>query len=833
MKRIFYFLARAICVIALCIPTIGNAQSEIFTTSGTFTVPEGVTSITVEAWGGGGCGSTISDNLAGGGGGGGAYARKVVAVTPLATYTVTVGQGSISGSESGGDSWFIDTATIVAKGGASASDNSATAAVGGQASLSIGDVTFDGGNGADGTGSIAGGGGSSAGSTATGNAATGATGGLAPSEGGIGGDGRIDTSGPGINGGFPGGGGGGAYRVDGGIAVGGTGGNGLVRLTWIGAEINVFGNDTAINNGDTTTSVDNWTEFEATSINLQSSRTFQIESSGTASLSLTISTITISGDNASDFTLTSSPTPSINPGASSFFTVSFSPSEVGLRTAVISIPNNDDDENPFTFAISGMGMAEDGDGDGFSADIDCDDTNPDVWQNLEFYVDADGDGYGTGELTLACAGDPGTAPVGFSLTADDCDDTAATTNPGAVEIDFNGMDDNCDGTIDEGSQLLSQVLPSQCGQTFQSINALVGAVSFGGGVDGYRFRCTNNTTMTTEDIDSNVPHFNMTSLASYDYSTTYTISVMLRRNGIWLNYFGPSCEVSTPAILGPGGSASIVPAQCGSTVTSLSTLVATNSLLGVTGYRFQITNMTDPSAPNQVQTYENNHHWFSISNLDTFTYGTTYAVEVAVKTNGDFTNFGSTCTISTPNVPGIVNPGIATSTGTFFYTQSKGHVTSYRFELTNTTDMTVNVIDRPVHYFSFTQVPGFMPGTQYSVRVALMTTGIWSPYGPTQLVTAPGAAKVIVKDTEPTVGPFEVVGYPNPFNDRFSLELDAAENTNIQIKAYDMMGRLLEDRDISSEALETQSFGAEYPSGVYNVIVSEGDNVKTLRMVKR
>ena len=59
-----------------------------FNTSGTFTVPAGVTSITVEAWGGGGRGGTRTSghNVALAGGGGGAYSRStltVIQATPI------------------------------------------------------------------------------------------------------------------------------------------------------------------------------------------------------------------------------------------------------------------------------------------------------------------------------------------------------------------------------------------------------------------------------------------------------------------------------------------------------------------------------------------------------------------------------------------------------------------------------------------------------------------------------------------------------------------------------------------------------------------------------
>jgi hypothetical protein len=48
-----------------------------------------------------------------------------------------------------------------------------------------------------------------------------------------------------------------------------------------------------------------------------------------------------------------------------------------------------------------------------------------------------------------------------------------------------------------------------------------------------------------------------------------------------------------------------------------------------------------------------------------------------------------------------------------------------------------------------------------------------------------------------------------------------------------MIGRELEARKATVSELSTQELGNNYPSGVYNIIVSQGDQVKTLRMIKR
>jgi hypothetical protein len=48
-----------------------------------------------------------------------------------------------------------------------------------------------------------------------------------------------------------------------------------------------------------------------------------------------------------------------------------------------------------------------------------------------------------------------------------------------------------------------------------------------------------------------------------------------------------------------------------------------------------------------------------------------------------------------------------------------------------------------------------------------------------------------------------------------------------------MVGRLIEQHTAQVNELETMTIGDRYPSGVYNVVVTQGEDVKTLRVVKR
>jgi hypothetical protein len=390
MKKITFINKKALLTISVLFSVFYTfSQTQTFTSSSTFTAPAGVTSIVVEAWGGGGRGGRLTTAGVAGGGGGGGYARRAITVTPGNNYTVTVGAGS-STTAAGGDSWFASTGTILAKGGSSVADNSTSAANGG--SVGTGDVTYNGGKGAPGVSAsyaiYGGGGGSSACSRSVGTEAQNNNGAIAPYFGGNGGNGRTMSSGSGSPGIAPGGGGGGAYSTTSGTQNGGNGADGMVRISWTPI-ISVFGNNKIIPAGSITTSISNNTLFGITYMNTPVIRTFSISNSGSSNLLLTGSPrVTISG--SSEFIITAANQPATSSLANSVtttFKVTFNPTSPGLKTAIVSILNNDPGagKNPFTFRVQGEGKIEfnDTDGDGVFDYYDLDDDNDGIPDSIE------------------------------------------------------------------------------------------------------------------------------------------------------------------------------------------------------------------------------------------------------------------------------------------------------------------------------------------------------------------------------------------------------------------------------------------------------------------
>jgi hypothetical protein len=125
-----------------------------------------------------------------------------------------------------------------------------------------------------------------------------------------------------------------------------------------GPEMNVQGNSVNIADGDITPSTADYTDFGSTGVGVPVVYAFVIQNTGAGALNLTGSSpyVTISGTNAADFAVTVIPvTPIAATSGSTTFEITFTPSAAGVRTATLSIANNDNTENPYDFSIQGTG----------------------------------------------------------------------------------------------------------------------------------------------------------------------------------------------------------------------------------------------------------------------------------------------------------------------------------------------------------------------------------------------------------------------------------------------------------------------------------------------
>lgn len=121
-------------------------------------------------------------------------------------------------------------------------------------------------------------------------------------------------------------------------------------------EMDVQGNSISIADGDNSPDTGDNTDFGSADVTSGTvSRSFTLHNTGGSDLHLTgTPKVQISG---ADFTVTLQPSSPVPTGNFTIFAIQFNPSGLGLRTATVSIDNDDSDENPYNFAIQGTGTA--------------------------------------------------------------------------------------------------------------------------------------------------------------------------------------------------------------------------------------------------------------------------------------------------------------------------------------------------------------------------------------------------------------------------------------------------------------------------------------------
>jgi len=81
------------------------------------------------------------------------------------------------------------------------------------------------------------------------------------------------------------------------------------------------------------------------------------------------------------------------------------------------------------------------------------------------------------------------------------------------------------------------------------------------------------------------------------------------------------------------------------------------------------------------------------------------------------------------------------------------------------------------------------------------------------------SARTVVSEVVTTpVVVFSVMAHPSPFTENFTLNVTTPSEDKVQVMVYDMIGKLVDQREVSASDAVTLEIGDRFPSGVYNVI---------------
>ena len=341
------------------------------------------------------------------------------------------------------------------------------------------------------------------------------------------------------------------------------------------------------------------------------------------------------------------------------------------------------------------------------------------------------------------------------------------------------------------------------------------------GADRYRFEVSvNGQIQSVSERGTNVLFLN-TITGGVKYSTTYHIRVALRVGGTWSEY-GQSCTVTTPHLY-----SRIRSEHCGTT------LVATNSTLYAIArsqaqrYRYEV------SEGGNVQTFESSSSSFNLTQSGSIKFNTAYTVRVALRYDNQWAPYGESCVVTTPLQTTRVRDELCGKTlssinsNVTAYTRAGANAYSFEVSLEG---LVLGTVQTSQNYIRLTQISGIEYNKSYSVRVRCRYSSVWSEYGSVCLVNTPSVAPKGSFDSSEEI---DTRLYPNPYNESFKVAFSSDDESKVQVLIYDASGRLVSQKETTSASLENQEFGQGLSTGVYTVLIQQGERVETLRVVKQ
>jgi len=241
-----------------------------------------------------------------------------------------------------------------------------------------------------------------------------------------------------------------------------------------------------------------------------------------------------------------------------------------------------------------------------------------------------------------------------------------------------------------------------------------------------------------------------------------------------------------------------------------STSPATSAVFPVDGYVSCIA--VDPTNADNVMVTFSNYNVYSI--YFSSNGGTTW-----VKAGGNLegTNAPSCRWASIIPVNGGYVYLVATSVGLFATTQLNGNATVWVQQGTTTIGNAV------VDFIDYRATDGL-------VVVATHANGIYSSYI-RSVADVNGIKEVTAANPD-----LDFINYPNPFTTQTTLQFNLKDNSNVSLKVYDEMGRLI--RTIADEAMDAGEKkylfnGSNLPPGIYYCTLKAGAYSETKRLLKQ
>jgi hypothetical protein len=366
----------------------------------------------------------------------------------------------------------------------------------------------------------------------------------------------------------------------------------------------------------------------------------------------------------------------------------------------------------------------------------------------------------------------------------------------------------------------------------------------------YRVRVNGAGVNNVVHISGNDNRFNINQIAGIQFSQTYTVEVAAFIGGVWSNY-GNVCNVSTASVA-TAVNLSLKPTSCGIIAVDPAnyTLYYTRRA-DATDYRVRV----NGAGVSNVVHVSGDDNRFNINQIAGIQFGQTYTVEVAAFINGQWSGYGTSCTVTTASVATAVNLSLKLgSCGnitvdpanyTLYYTR-RADATDYRVRVNGPGVSNVVHVSGDDNRFNINQIAGIQFGQTYTVEVAAFIGGVWSNYGTVCNVTTVAftPASPLARMKSPEIESSELFSdmsvYPNPsaqdvVHIKYNRNSDQSTG-RVELEVFDISGKKIIKRSLSltdGELVYDINTTRSMSAGIYIVRLVDGKMTKTEKLIIR
>jgi hypothetical protein len=399
------------------------------------------------------------------------------------------------------------------------------------------------------------------------------------------------------------------------------------------------------------------------------------------------------------------------------------------------------------------------------------------------------------------------------------------------------------------------IQPSFCGATLAALNTKIGAVPVYGATKGrYEVTIAGGSPVVYEVAASNFM-LSQTGVAVL-YSTNYSIRVAAFVGGVWGNY-GASCTVTTPAapiqytaIPDPVFEARLI--SLGLDSGAIDHKVITANIASVTDLSVgdstvsNLTGIRDFTSLQTLNCFNSNLTALDVSGLTNLQFISSYQdysltnVNLAGCTALNSINFGG-CPLTSISFAGLTAMS-QIDMNSFSISEidlSSCHNLTYiqiysdalhKLNLSGLTNMSNLQMYLGGGNLTCIQVDNVATAEQLSLDSSGMGMAQW--YKPAGASYSTNCGFTQLLKLSKTNNSFAVKAYPNPFETAFNLNLETPNKEEVTIAVYDMMGKLVETHQVNPTEVANLQIGSNFAAGIYNVIVSQANEMQVLRLIR-